>query len=530
MKNATGYQKKLKKLLGDMKKVKAILVSTAVLSGLYIVVNFFWLLPALTSQGGYLESIGVADLYGFAPEDTTGMGVEFSLASMHGFWRGGYTYASDLLPGWYLIFFVVLLLSILGFLYYCRDKGMGWKVIGIAAGSVVAFILALGVSSSATEESARWLFDSVPFMRGFRDSQKFVAVLVLSYSFLGGLGVDRLLSGLEKRRIARSGVVAKVVLLVIILILPLLYSFPMFWGFGGQLHTTDYPEDWYEADEYFESHPGDYTVLFLPWHMYMDFGFAGTRLANPAESFFTPNILQSADVEMGGIHSDDPARAYVQFLIDNGDRIEDMGSYLSLLNVRYVILAKEVDYLSYSFLLNQTDLAVISNSTHLYILENKAHTSILFSVDRVNSLPSLEDLLPLENVTGGAFRLEGTSNIGQWNTSYPLHSRLSEVEYEVTDDVSGNIVFVPTNYDPRYWRVKGGETDTSLDFAVVYNVTGSDQEIGIKYARFDTYLSSYSISLVAAFALTVYYVWRFDTRMKRFVRSVLHSVSSRFPR
>jgi hypothetical protein len=507
----------------DARRIRAIITSVVILSVFYVAVNAFWLFPVATTQGTYLQSIGTSDLYAYAPVGTGGFGAAFSLASMYGFWRGGYSYTMDFLPGWYLIFAAILFLAILGFLFHYRDKKLGWTVVGIGIGAVVAFVFALGVSSSLTEPFSRWLFDTLPFMRGFRDSQKFVAVLVLAYSFLGGLGVDRLFSRTEtaKTWIKKTNQVrretVKAILLVIILTLPFLYSITMFWGFGGQLNVTDYPSDWYETNNYFEEHPGDYAVLFLPWHMYMDFSFAGRRLANPAASFFTPQVIQGENVEMGGVYSESnsPSQAYVQFLIDNGEKISNMGSYLSLLDVKYVILAKEVDYYSYSFLFNQTDLRMVSNTTHLYLFENEVNTSRLYSVDYVNHISSLNDLLTVSRVSGGAFQIGQSLDLKEWNTTSLSQRKVSEVEFDVTTGSPGSLVYVPKNYDPRYWRANGNEGKSSLGFAFVSSTPERNEYFSIWYSRSGVYYASYTVSALSAFLLALYFVWRFDTRIKR---------------
>ncbi len=54
------------------------------------------------------------------------------------------------------------------------------------------FILASGVNGPFGE-IVRWLFDNT-ILKGFRDSQKFVAMMVLAYSVLGGLGVNKIKS------------------------------------------------------------------------------------------------------------------------------------------------------------------------------------------------------------------------------------------------------------------------------------------------------------------------------------------------
>jgi hypothetical protein len=254
--------------------------------------------------------------------------------------------------------------------------------------------------------------------------------------------------------------------------------------------------------------------------MYMDFSFAGKRLANPAASFFTPQVIQGENVEIGGVYSqsNNPSQAYVQFLIDNGERINSMGSYLSLLNVKYVILAKEVDFYSYSFLFNQTNMKMISNTAHLYLFENMVDSSRIYSVDNINQISSLNDLLALGNVSGGAFKISHIVEMREWNTTYPSYSKLSEDEYKFPNSPSGNIIFVPTNYDPRYWKANKQEGGSSLGFAFVYNKSDPGQDVSIYYSRSGLYFASYAISLPSALIASIFYILKYDKRIKRFFR------------
>jgi len=80
---------------------------------------------------------------------------------------------------------------------------------------------------------------------------------------------------LEKAARAKSSDIynkfAMLLLIFLALSTPFFYSFTMFNGFWGQLKPTDYPKDWYEVNEFLNQDNQDFNVLFLPWHLYMDF-------------------------------------------------------------------------------------------------------------------------------------------------------------------------------------------------------------------------------------------------------------------
>jgi hypothetical protein len=53
---------------------------------------------------------------------------------------------------------------------------------------------------------------------------------------------------------------------VLILGVPLLYSFTIFNGFYRQIEPRDYPPEWYEINEFLLNDTEDFDVLFFPWH------------------------------------------------------------------------------------------------------------------------------------------------------------------------------------------------------------------------------------------------------------------------
>lgn len=144
----------------------------------------------------------------------------------------------------------------------------------------------------------------MPLVHAFRDSQKYVALLCLAYGYLGGLGVVEISKELGQQR-KNSLKVAGIVLITIMLLTPLGYSFAMF-GFQGHVATTDYPQRWYQANEYLNQDEDDYNVLFLPWHLYMDYSWLPSRdkrLANPAWQFFDKPVVAGDNIEVPGIYS-----------------------------------------------------------------------------------------------------------------------------------------------------------------------------------------------------------------------------------
>ncbi|HEY9246510.1 MAG TPA: hypothetical protein VIO11_06660, partial [Candidatus Methanoperedens sp.] len=77
--------------------------------------NSYWLVPSFMGNTAPLAEITGSDLYTFTTKQDLNFNTLFTAASMYGFWRGGYIYAKDLLPYWYLFFILILFLSVHGF-------------------------------------------------------------------------------------------------------------------------------------------------------------------------------------------------------------------------------------------------------------------------------------------------------------------------------------------------------------------------------------------------------------------------------
>jgi len=112
-------------------------------------------------------------------------------------------------------------------------------------------------------------------------------------------------------------------------------------------------------------------ILFLPWHLYMGFSWAGKIMANPAPAFFSCPVLSGTDMEWGGIYdnSGNPdSRAIVAWMTARGK-----GGMPAVAGVpiRYIVLAKEVDFTSYLWIANLPYVKLISDTPTLFVYEVK---------------------------------------------------------------------------------------------------------------------------------------------------------------
>jgi len=483
-------------------------------AAVFLALNLYWLVPFFTGGGLAINQIGRQDLLFFSPKPTSELGIMFDIASMYGFWRGGHIYAQDLWPLWWLPFIFILFLAVYGFV--CHYRGAtSWVVLSFGVVGVMGFLLAVGAASELTSPPFDWLWQHLPFFRGFRDSQKFVALLCLVYAYLGGLGVNELVNGMRRRgkMVPRLGMTA---LIAVALITPAAYCFTMF-GFHGQIGVTDYPREWYEVNEYLNQDKDDFNVLFLPWHQFMDYSWLPNRdkrLGEPAPQFFDKPIITGDNIEVPGIYSQstNPVSKYAEFLLNNASNVNNLGELLAPLNVKYVILVHEADYRLYDFLYQQEDLAVELERPGITLFKNEHAVARSYEVDTVVYIKSLDQYLELsgeQDVTEHLYILgSGPSSDGEGEMQRLDFTEKSPVRYRVEGGRAKYTIFtVPQNSNTEHWSYEGEQSLRNLGFMPAFE---SDEDGGeIVYTRFyHVYLPSYILSLVALGLTAGYYLFR----------------------
>lgn len=201
------------------------------------------------------------------------------------------------------------------------------------------------------------------------------------------------------------------IIIIISLATPLIYSFTFFNGFAGQIRPTDYPADWYEANQYLNNDSQDFKILFFPWHGYMDFKWVNNtdkRIANPTKNFFDKETISATNVEIGKIYrqDNDPEQLYIDNLLEKRDGITNFGELVSVLNVKYIILAKEFDYKEYFFLFDQSDLELVKETEDLYVFENKNNVLKIYQTDDIKNIGSEKIALDYEKINPVRFKLK----------------------------------------------------------------------------------------------------------------------------
>jgi hypothetical protein len=281
----------------------------------------------------------------------------------------------DFVPLWQAVLALLLLVGAIGATAGFKERRnqiAAW-VAGLLVAAAIGLILEAGVSQPMTSVLVRWL-DAVPIYRGMRDAGKWAALLALVSSQLFALGAIAILNWIGKvRRSAITREWLQSIATGLLLALPIYYGNGLLFGLHGEIRPSQYPSGWYVADQVLaaDSHPG--RTLFLPWHEYMSLSFVRNQnriVAPPAPTFFSTLVLVSADPEVPGIvPPKTPDQEAVSSLVQNGSQ-GLWAEVLATRGIKYVLLAREVDWKSYSYLDGQSGLVRVGDYGSIVLYRN----------------------------------------------------------------------------------------------------------------------------------------------------------------
>jgi hypothetical protein len=333
----------------------------------------YWIVPLLTrrgSEGSALAGIGSGDLAAFAAVPDQRFGLVPNLIGLYGFWAedtNRFASMKVFVPLWPVFLGALLFVALVGAIAGVRqsDHRLAPWVGGLIAAGAIALILEMGVSHPTTAALVRWLDANLPVYRGMRDAGKWAALLALVYSQMVGLGTAAVLSQVRKRLVRGTQLEwLESLAVALLLALPLYYGNGLLYGAHGEIKPSQYPTGWYAADRILasDSHPG--KTLFLPWHEYMSFGFiqnANKVVAPPGPNFFSVPLLVSANPEVSGLPPPtDPDQAAITGLVSAGSQGE-WARVLAAHDVKYVLVAREVDWASYGYLSRLSGFVLIGD-------------------------------------------------------------------------------------------------------------------------------------------------------------------------
>jgi hypothetical protein len=329
---------------------------TAILACLVLAMNLFWILPVAFSFGETVSPASTGDhLADFSAKGSDNLPIQQAILTMHGFWREGFTYTKDVFDHWIVPFVFIGALSFIGFITLFRKN---WVLAtSLAIIFILGFLLSLG-----DQNPLLGLFEWMPFYFLFRDSQKFVGLIALAYSFLGAYGVNSLAKRFTDQK--------KMLLLIVLLAIPIVYNFGFF-GFLDQIGPTQYPSDWAAADKIITADNSSTKILVLPLHLYSQFKWVNSNqktLATPASQFFSRPVITGSSLEMRH-DRDDPNDQYIEQIFENKNNSAQM---LSPLNIRYIILNKNTGETAsyYEKLQKAPNISLIFEGSTIYLFKN----------------------------------------------------------------------------------------------------------------------------------------------------------------
>ncbi len=312
-----------------------------------IIISSYWLIPAILSKGTVVTTFGADHWEVFKTATNSHIGTIGNVLSLHGFWGEHEEWIKRfVLPsegGWVFVTSLFLFIGIVftGIYAGVKDKKIRLMVFLLIFVMFLATVFSSGITDGIFKNFNMWMFENVSFWKGFRDSEKWSAILALGYALLAGLGARYLISNLKNIKYQK-------VALYMILTIPILYTPMMLFGLSGQIKTTQYPDSWNEVNNVLREDK-NCKALFLPWHQYFSLRFNQDILsANPAGVYFDCGMVQGKNMELGSISSQggngEDYETIENVIIDNNANIDNTIKFLREKGIKYIIYTDDIDY------------------------------------------------------------------------------------------------------------------------------------------------------------------------------------------
>ena len=341
-----------------------------------LLLSAYWLIPYAAGksyESRVIAQAGSGDLAAYRAVGDPTAGLAQNLLGLYGFWAENvhrFPSMKVFVPHWDLVVLGMVALASIGAVsvLVVRNealRSLRWWVAALVVAGVIGLILEAGVADPRVAPFIRWLDAAFPPYRGMRDSGKWASLLALVYAQLIPLAWIAIQNGLKRWRKWRA--LQETTLAVtagLALALPLYYGNGLLFGMHRQIQPSEYPAGWYAADRAMAAEGGGGRALFLPWHLYMRLSFVrnvNSIIASPAPGFFSIPTLASADPEVPGIAAPDtPDQRTIQGLV-KARYAGDWAGGLASRDVRFVVVAKEVDWQTYSYLDSQAGLVRVGD-------------------------------------------------------------------------------------------------------------------------------------------------------------------------
>jgi hypothetical protein len=336
------YKKNIIDLQNFIRKIFSKIIENIYIIFLSLLVNISFLINTILGKNEIAKftekAISSLDLNAFQTIGGNIFEKIFNVLSLTGFWGREQFRFIDITdnPLWFLGFLPFVFLIIFGIykMYFANFKLFLISIL------FIVFVPILAVATSI--ESLDFMYKYIPFYTGLREPHKWTMLLIPIYLIAMFFGL-RNTSHLENKN--------SVIIFFILLLFIFQYKF--LFGFWGQMRAVEYPSSWYKIEEIIKKENLEkYSTecagenLFLPWHLYMSFKFAGNVIANPATYFFSCPIVSGTNMEFGGIfdnNKNDTSTKYGFWLFEDNKNLPPN-------ETNFIIVSKDVDFERYNWL------------------------------------------------------------------------------------------------------------------------------------------------------------------------------------
>jgi len=335
-----------------------------------VIVSSYWLIPAVLSKNGPIETFGPKHWEVFKTATDVHLGTVGNVLTLHGFWGEHEHWAERFVlpksfgPSFGISFALLLIIIISGIYFGIKDKRIRAGACTAVFLMIASVIFSCGIGDGVFRNLNIWMFEHISFWKGFRDLEKWSAVLALGYAFFAGFGAQMILDKIKSHQYRR-------IVLYVIIFIPLLSTPMMLFGFSNQLKTTEYPSSWAEVNKVLKTDK-NCRALFLPWHQYYSLKFNNNILTgNVSRSYFDCDILNGKNMELGIISSQggngEEYDLIEKDVINNSEDPDSINSVIDILKkheVKYVIFTDDLileDIYRYPFLVSKHLERVVGN-------------------------------------------------------------------------------------------------------------------------------------------------------------------------
>lgn len=356
-------------------------VAGLALTGLYLVLP-----PAGQQQPGTVSHV---DLVAYRSQGDPHVGLLGNLLGLYGFWHRGFMLPKQELHAWWLVLLPILAVVAIGLHAALRDPDRRAAARILLGCGAAGLVVSLG-DQGPTGPVFRFVFDHVGVFQVMREPQKALALLALLYAVAFGWGADAIWHAGSTRTVVAA-------LAPVVLLLPLAYTPTMAYGLNGQLRPGHVPASFAQANTVMGRGPE--SVLFLPWHQYESFPWSGQITNNPGQLLFDRPTIVGDDVELPQVQSTSSSTRshYLEYLYAQSASVHAFGALVSPLGVKFVVVAKTLDWRSYDWLGAQTDLTVTLDTPDLVVYRSTAAVDVGHRVGELRAVDDWGSLVALAN-------------------------------------------------------------------------------------------------------------------------------------